>query len=203
MSFVHLHVHTQYSILDGQSSIENLFNRAEELGMPGLAITDHGNMYGVKEFFKFAKKHPTVKPIVGCEIYVTRHYDHRLKDRDHKEYYHLILLAKNYNGYRNLMKIVSTGHIEGMYYKPRVSHEVIEKYSKDLICCSACIAGEVPRNIIDGDFAAAEKAIEWHKKVFGDDYYLEVQLHRTEVPNQSQEVWERQKIALAGIIELA
>ena len=203
MSFVHLHVHTQYSILDGQSSIENLFNRAEELGMPGLAITDHGNMYGVKEFFKFAKKHPSVKPIIGCEIYVTRHYDHRLKDKDHKEYYHLILLAKNYNGYRNLMKIVSAGHIEGMYYKPRVSHEVIEKYSKDLICCSACIAGEVPRNIIDGDLAAAEKAIEWHKKVFGDDYYLEVQLHRTEVPNQSQEVWERQKIALAGIIELA
>ncbi len=203
MSFVHLHVHTQYSILDGQSSIENLFNRAEELGMPGLAITDHGNMYGVKEFFKFAKKHPSVKPIIGCEIYVTRHYDHKLKDKDHKEYYHLILLAKNYNGYKNLMKIVSTGHIEGMYYKPRVSHEVVEKYAKDLICCSACIAGEIPRNIINGDMAAAEKAVEWHKKVFGDDYYLEVQLHRTEIPGQSQEVYERQKIALEGIIELS
>ena len=203
MSFVHLHVHTQYSILDGQSSIENLFNRADELGMPGIAITDHGNMYGVKEFFKFAKKHPSVKPIIGCEIYVTRHYDHKLKDKDHKEYYHLILLAKNYNGYKNLMKIVSTGHIEGMYYKPRVSHEVIEKYSKDLICCSACIAGEIPRNIINGDMEAAEKAIEWHRKVFGDDYYLEVQLHRTEVPGQSQEVYERQKIALEGIISLA
>ena len=203
MSFVHIHVHTQYSILDGQSSIENLFNRAEELGMPGLAITDHGNMYGVKEFFKFAKKHPSVKPIIGCEIYVTRHYDHKLKDKDHKEYYHLILLAKNYNGYKNLMKIVSTGHIEGMYYKPRVSHEVVEKYAKDLICCSACIAGEIPRNIINGDMAAAEKAVEWHKKVFGDDYYLEVQLHRTEIPGQSQEVYERQKIALEGIIELS
>lgn len=203
MSFVHLHVHTQYSILDGQSSIENLFNRAEELGMPGLAITDHGNMYGVKEFFKFAKKHPSVKPIIGCEIYVTRHYDHKLKDKDHKEYYHLILLAKNYNGYKNLMKIVSTGHIEGMYYKPRVSHEIVEKYAKDLICCSACIAGEIPRNIINGDMAAAEKAVEWHRKVFGDDYYLEVQLHRTEVPGQSQEVYERQRIALDGIIELA
>ncbi|MBO8455995.1 MAG: DNA polymerase III subunit alpha [Bacteroidetes bacterium] len=203
MSFVHLHVHTQYSILDGQSSIENLFNRAEELGMPGLAITDHGNMYGVKEFFKFAKKHSSVKPIIGCEIYVTRHYDHKLKDKDHKEYYHLILLAKNYNGYKNLMKIVSTGHIEGMYYKPRVSHEVVEKYAKDLICCSACIAGEIPRNIINGDMAAAEKAVEWHKKVFGDDYYLEVQLHRTEIPGQSQEVYERQKIALEGIIELS
>ena len=203
MSFVHLHVHTQYSILDGQASVEDLFNRAEELGMPGLAITDHGNMYGVKEFFKFAKKHPDIKPIVGCEVYVTTHYDHRLKDKDHKSYYHLILLAKNYNGYKNLMKIVSTGHIEGMYYKPRVSHEVIRKYSKDLICCSACVAGEIPRNIIAGDMEAAEKAIQWHKEVFGDDYYLEVQLHRTEVTGQSQEVYERQKIALEGIIELA
>ena len=203
MSFVHLHVHTQYSILDGQSAIEDLFNRADELGMPGLAITDHGNMYGVKEFFKFAKKHPDVKPIVGCEVYVSNHYDHRLKDKDHKSYFHLILLAKNYNGYKNLMKIVSTGHIEGMYYKPRVSHEVIEKYSKDLICCSACIAGEVPRNVLAGDMDAAEKAIEWHKKVFGEDYYLEVQLHRTEVPGQSQEVYERQLAALEGIIELS
>ena len=203
MSFVHLHVHTQYSILDGQSAIEDLFNRADELGMPGLAITDHGNMYGVKEFFKFAKKHPDVKPIVGCEVYVSNHYDHRLKDKDHKSYFHLILLAKNYNGYNNLMKIVSTGHIEGMYYKPRVSHEVIEKYSKDLICCSACIAGEVPRNVLAGDMDAAEKAIEWHKKVFGEDYYLEVQLHRTEVPGQSQEVYERQLAALEGIIELS
>ena len=110
MSFVHLHVHTQYSILDGLSSIENLFRRAKELGMPGLAITDHGNMYGVKEFFKYAAKYPEVKPIIGCEIYVSR-YDHTIKDKDHREYYHLILLAKNYNGYRNLMKIVSTGHI--------------------------------------------------------------------------------------------
>ena len=203
MSFVHLHVHTQYSILDGQSAIEDLFNRADDLGMPGLAITDHGNMYGVKEFFKFAKKHPDVKPIVGCEVYVSNHYDHRLKDKDHKSYFHLILLAKNYNGYKNLMKIVSTGHIEGMYYKPRVSHEVIEKYSKDLICCSACIAGEVPRNVLAGDMDAAEKAIEWHKKVFGEDYYLEVQLHRTEVPGQSQEVYERQLAALEGIIELS
>ena len=204
MSFVHLHVHTQYSILDGQSSIENLFDRADELGMPGLAITDHGNMYGVKEFFKFAKKHPNVKPIIGCEIYVTNHYDHKLKDKDHRSYFHLILLAKNYNGYRNLMKIVSTGHIEGRYYdKPRVSHEVLEKYAKDLICCSACIAGEVPRNIIAGDMAAAEKALQWHRNLFGDDYYLEVQLHRTEVPGQSQDVYERQKAALEGIIELS
>lgn len=199
MSFVHLHVHTQYSILDGQSSIENLFNRAEELGMPGLAITDHGNMYGVKEFFKFAAKHPSVKPIIGCEIYVSKG-DHKVKE---KGYYHLILLAKNYNGYKNLMKIVSTGHIEGMYYKPRVSHEVIEKYHEDIICSSACMAGEIPRMILDGNIAGAEKAIEWHKRVFKDDYYLEVMLHKTEVPGLSLEVYEKEKEYDEVIFDLA
>ncbi|MBR2064229.1 MAG: DNA polymerase III subunit alpha [Bacteroidales bacterium] len=204
MSFVHLHVHTQYSILDGQSAIGDLFARAKELEMPALAITDHGNMYGVKEFLKVAKKFPEVKPIIGCEIYVTRHYDHKLKDKDHRSYFHLILLAKNYNGYKNLMKIVSTGHIEGKYYeKPRVSHEIVEKYAQDLVCCSACIAGEIPRAIIAGDMAGAEKAIEWHKKVFGDDYYLEVQQHKTQIPGQSQEVYERQLVANEGIFQLA
>ena len=204
MAFVHLHVHTQYSILDGQSSIETLFNRAEELGMPGLAITDHGNMYGVKEFLKFAGKHSSVKPIIGCEIYVTRGYDHKLKDNEHRKYYHLILLAKNYDGYRNLMKIVSTGHIEGMYYgKPRVSHEVLEKYHENLICSSACMVGEIPQDILAGDIAAAEKAIEWHKKLFGEDYYLEVMLHKTEVPGQSLEVYEGQSAYDKVIFELA
>ena len=204
MSFVHLHVHTQYSILDGQSAIGDLFARAKELEMPALAITDHGNMYGVKEFLKVAKKFPEVKPIIGCEVYVTRHYDHRLKDKDHRGYYHLILLAKDYDGYKNLMKIVSTGHIEGKYYeKPRVSHEIVEKYSEGLVCCSACIAGEIPRAIIAGDMAEAEKAIMWHKKVFGDDFYLEVQQHKTEIPGQSQEVYERQVVANEGIFELA
>ena len=204
MSFVHLHVHTQYSILDGQASIAGLFERAKELGMPALAITDHGNMYGVKEFLKVAKKFPEVKPIIGCEIYVTKHYDHKIKDKDHRGYFHLILLAKNYNGYKNLMKIVSTGHIEGKYYdKPRVSHEIVEQYSQDLVCCSACIAGEVARNIIAGDMAGAEKAIEWHKKVFGEDFYLEVQEHKTQIPGQSQEVYEHQVVVNEGIFALA
>ena len=203
MSFVHLHVHTQYSILDGLSDIKKLFSRAEELGMPGLAITDHGNMYGIKDFFDVSRKHPSVKPILGCEIYVTRHYDHKIKDSAHKQYYHLILLAKNQTGYRNLMKIVSIGHIEGMYYKPRVSHEVIEKYHEGLICCSACMAGEIPRNILAGDDEALDKAIKWHKRVFGDDYYLEVMLHKTKVPGLSLEVYERQKEYCARIFELA
>ena len=151
-----------------------------------------------------AKKYPEIKPIIGCEVYVTKHYDHKLKDKDHRAYFHLILLAKNYNGYKNLMKIVSTGHIEGKYYdKPRVSHEIIEQYSQDLVCCSACIAGEIPRAIIAGDMKGAEEAIMWHKKLFGDDFYLEVQQHKSEIPGMSQEVYERQLIANEGIFELA
>ena len=204
MSFVHLHVHTQYSILDGQSSIENLFNRADELGMPALAITDHGNMYGVKEFFKYAKKHPGVKPIIGCEVYVTRHYDHRLKDNEHRGYYHLILLAKNYQGYKNLSKIVSIGHIEGKYYdKPRVTHEIIEQYHEGLICSSACMAGEIPRAILAHDDAGVEKAILWHKRVFGEDYYLEVMKHKTEVPGLDNELYKKQCYYCEEIFKLA
>ena len=202
-NFVPLHVHTEYSILDGMSNIGKLFARAEELGMPGLAITDHGNMYGVKEFFDVSRKYPDIKPILGCEAYVTRHYDHRLKDNDHRKYFHLILLAKNYTGYKNLMKIVSTGHIEGMYYdKPRVSHEVLEKYHEGLICSSACIAGEIPRGILAGDMEAVDKAIEWHKQVFGEDYYLEVMLHKTEVPGLSLDLYHNQLMVNEAIFEL-
>lgn len=203
MSFVHLHVHTQYSILDGLSDIEKLFSRAQELGMPGIAITDHGNLFGVKDFHDVSAKFPDVKPIIGCEIYVTRHYDHTLKDNDHKKYYHLILLAKNYEGYKNLMKIVSIGHIEGMYYKPRVSHEVIEKYHDNIICCSACLAGEIPQGILAGDEKAVDEAIRWHKKVFGDDYYLEVMMHKTRVPGLPLDVYENQKEYCAEIFKLA
>ena len=211
MSFVHLHVHTQYSILDGLSDIEKLFTRARELGMPALAITDHGNMYGVKEFFKFAydksnlgeDKQPLVKPIIGCEVYVTRHYDHHLKDNDHRRYYHLILLAKNYEGYKNLMRICTEGHVEGMYYKPRVSHEVIEKYHENLICCSACLAGEIPRDILDGNIEAAREAVRWHKRIFGEDYYLEVMQHKTEVPGLDDDVYRAQMVVNPVLFELA
>ena len=211
MSFVHLHVHTQYSILDGLSDIEKLFARARELGMPALAITDHGNMFGVKEFFKWAfdksnldeSGNPIVKPIIGCEVYVTRHYDHKLKDPSHRGYYHLILLAKNYDGYRNLMKICSTGHIEGMYYRPRVSHEVLEQYHENLICCSACLAGEIPQDILTGDLQAAREAVAWHKDLFGDDYYLEVMLHKTEVPGCPTDVYEDQSVVNPRLFELA
>lgn len=204
MSFVHLHVHTQYSILDGFSDISKLFKKASALGMPALAITDHGNMYGVKEFLGAAKKFPDIKPIIGCEVYVTRHYDHHLKDNDHRAYYHLILLAKNYNGYKNLMKLCSLGHVEGSYYgKPRIDHSLLEQYHEDLICCSACLAGEVPRDIVAGDIEAARKAIRWHKDLFGEDYYLEVQSHKTEVPGLSDEVYQKQRISNEEIFRLA
>ncbi len=211
MPFVHLHVHTQYSILDGLSDIGKLFARARELKMPALAITDHGNMYGVKEFFKAAfdksnldeNGQPVVKPIIGCEVYVTRHYDHHLKDNDHRKYYHLTLLAKNYEGYKNLMKICTTGHIEGMYYKPRVSHEVVEKYHENLICCSACLAGEIPRDIMDGNVEAAHEAVRWHKRVFGDDYYLEVMCHKTEVPGLDDDVYRAQMEVNPVLFDLA
>ena len=212
MAFVHLHVHTQYSILDGLSNIEKLFTRAEELGMPGLAITDHGNMYGVKEFYDTAKKHPNVKPIFGCEVYVTRHYDHKLKDPQHRKYYHLILLAKNETGYHNLMKLVSLGHIEGFYYKPRIDHALLEKYHEGLICSSACMAGEIPQDIlgIDGTPDDAETAIEWFKGLFGEDYYLEVMLHRSTVEGlppkaqaEMEELYNRQKTYNEAIFSLA
>ena len=211
MSFVHLHVHTQYSILDGLSSIKGLFKRARQLGMPALAITDHGNMYGVKEFFKYANDKDNldadgkfiVKPIVGCEIYVTRHYDHHLKDNEHRKYYHLILLAKNYEGYRNLMKICSAGHTEGKYYdKPRVSHEIVEQYHDNLICCSACLAGEVPQDILQDNEDEARKAIQWHRNLFGEDYYLEVMLHKSET-GFSEDVYEGQTQVNEVIFRLA
>ena len=170
--------------------------------MPALAITDHGNMYGVKEFLKVAKKFPEVKPIIGCEIYVTKHYDHKLKDKDHRGYYHLILLAKDYNGYKNLMKIVSTGHIEGKYYeKPRVSHEIVEKYSEGLVCCSACIGGEIPRLIREEKYDQAEEAALWYKNLFGEDYYLELQLHKASVARANHEAYEMQLKVNEKLIE--
>ena len=176
--------------------------------MPAVAVTDHGNMYAIGELFKVANDKSNkdangnyiVKPIVGCEVYVTRHFDHKIKQ---KGYNHLILLAKNYEGYKNLMKIVSTSHIEGMYYRPRVSHEVIEKYHENLICSSACLAGEVPKDILSGDLDKARQTIDWFKRVFGEDYYLEVMLHKTEVPGLSLEIYNLQKQVNEAIFALA
>ena len=173
--FVHLHVHTQYSILDGASDIKKIVARAKELGMPALAITDHGNMYGVKEFHDVATK-AGLKPILGCEVYVVRNRFE--KDRDEKAGDHLVLLAKNKKGYQNLCKIVSYSWTEGFYYKPRVDKELLRRYGEGLICSSACLGGEIPQLIMRGDLAGAEAAVLEFKEIFCEDYYLEMQLHK-------------------------
>ena len=203
MSFAHLHVHTTYSLLDGLSSIPELFSRAEKLGQPGLAITDHGFMYGVPEFMKEAEKHLSVKPVIGCEIYLTDHYDHHIMDPDHKRYFHLILLAKSLTGYRNLMKICSEAAVSGQYCgKPRITHEYIADYHEGLIALSACIGGEVPQRILEGDIVGAEQAALWYKDVFGEDFYLEVSQHESRKPGYGTELLEMQQKANEGIFAL-
>ena len=204
MSFVHLHVHTQYSILDGFSAIPKLFKAAEADGQTALAITDHGNMYGVKEFLNVAKDHPSVKPIVGCEMYVARSGD-RFKHaggREEQGAHHLILLAKNMTGYHNLIKLSSLSFIEGLYYKPRIDRELLERYHEGLICSSACLAGEVARAIYAQDFEKAEEIILWYKNLFGEDYYLEVMRHETKIPGGDKKVFVQQQMVNEKIFEL-
>ena len=174
--FVHLHIHSEFSLLDGANRIKDIPARAKELGMDAIAITDHGVMYGVIDFYKACKKEG-VKPIIGCEVYVApqgRTRQNKEPGLDNK-YNHLILLAKNMQGYRNLSKLVSIGFTEGYYYKPRIDYEVLEKYSEGLICLSACLAGVVNQNLLNGNEEEAEKIALWHKNVFGEDYYIEIQ----------------------------
>ena len=213
--FVHLHVHTYYSILDGQSSIKKLVDKAIGDGMKGMAITDHGDMFGIKEFHdicngvnKQRKKDglEPFKPIFGCEMYVARRGDMHLKDtREDQGGYHLIVLAKNANGYKNLIKLVSNSWVDGFYSRPRTDHHELEKYHEDLIVCSACIAGEVPAKILKGDIAGAREAIEWHKRLWGDDYYLELQRHEVKDPSirANRETFPLQQQANKVLIELA
>ena len=208
--FVHLHVHTQYSILDGQASIPKLVDKALKDGMRGMAITDHGNMMGIKEFFNYVNKvkgkakgklaeceeklanatpeeRPAIekdmeaqkavlafKPIFGCEMYVARHSKTDMNGKEDMSGYHLIVLAKNYQGYHNLIKLVSNAWTDGFYMRPRTDRADIEKYHEGLIVCSACIAGEVPRKIHEGKILEAEEAAQWYHNLFGDDYYLEM-----------------------------
>ena len=213
--FVHLHVHTYYSLLDGQASIERLVDKAIGNGMRGMAITDHGNMMGVKELFNYCNKKnkklkeegkEPFKPIFGCEMYVAR----RTKaDRDKNKHdqggWHLIVLAKNYHGYKNLIKLVSRAWVDGFYMRPRTDREDLLRYHEDLIVCSACIAGEVPDKILKGDIAGAREAIEWYKSVFGDDYYLELQRHEVTDPNirANRETFPLQQKANKVLMELA
>ena len=213
--FVHLHVHTYYSILDGQSSVQKLVDKAIGDGMRGMAITDHGNMFGIKEFYNYCKKvngklekegKEPFKPIFGCEMYVAHHRkEDKVKENGDMSGYHLIVLAKNYHGYKNLIKLVSRAWVDGYYMRPRTDRADLEKYHEDLIVCSACIAGEVPKKILAGDVAGAREAIEWYRRVFGDDYYLEIQRHEVKDPTirANRETFPLQQKANRVILELA
>ena len=213
--FIHLHVHTYYSILDGQSSIAKLVDKAVGNGMKGMAVTDHGDMFGIKEFFDYCSKVnggrkkeglEPVKPILGREMYVARHRkEDKNKDNGDRSGYHLIVLAKNYRGYKNLIKLVSNAWVDGFYGRPRTDRADLERYHEDLIVCSACIAGEVPRKILQDDIAGAREAIEWYKRVFGDDYYLELQRHEVKDPTirANRETFPLQQKANKVLVELA
>lgn len=213
--FIHLHVHTYYSILDGQSPVQKIVDKAVANGMRGMAITDHGNMFGVKELYNYCNKingklkdegKEPFKPIFGCEMYVAhRRKSDRVKEKGDMGGYHLIVLAKNYKGYKNLIKLVSRAWVDGYYMRPRTDREDLEKYHEDLIVCSACIAGEVPSKILKGDMAGAREALEWYKRVFGDDYYLELQRHEVKDPHQraNRETFPLQQRANKELISLA
>ena len=243
--FVHLHVHTQYSILDGQASIPRLVDKAIADGMKGIAVTDHGDMFGIKEFFNYVNKkngktngeikdlkkkiaglekgkiacenpeeelakakeelakanQKLFKPIIGCEMYVARRRLYNKEGKPDQSGYHLVVLAKNAKGYHNLIKLVSKAWTEGYYMRPRTDRVELEKYHEGLIVCSACVAGEVPRKIIQGKFDEAEEAIQWYKRVFGDDFYLELQRHKATVARANHEAYDLQQIANAKLIE--
>lgn len=241
-SFVHLHVHSYYSVLDGMSTISGLVERAIAKNMNAIALTDHGNMFGIKEFFNYAKKKNAprfsaikslekelaapdltpersaeimqkitnersglFKPILGCEAYVARRsrFSKEKESSIDRSGYHLVLLAKNLTGYRNLCKLVSLGWMEGFYYRPRIDHEILEKYSEGLIASSACLGGEIHKYVEKGDLQGAEAAVMWYKKVFGDDFYIELQLHKTDKPNADYEVYEKQLRQNQELIRIA
>lgn len=239
--FIHLHVHSQYSVLDGQASINALVDKAMQDGMPGIALTDHGNMFGIKELFNYVKKkngkvkaaikeaeaeaavaekegNPELadakrqlievlkakifKPIFGCEMYVANKSLHEHTDkRDTGR--HLVVLAKNATGYHNLIKIVSKAWTEGFYSHPRTDKQELESHSEGLIVCSACLGGEIPRLLQSGDIAEAERQVQWFHKVFGDDYYIELQRHKATVPRANHAVYEIQEQVNPELIRIA
>ena len=212
--FVHLHVHTTYSLLDGQCGIKPLVRRAREWGMPALAVTDHGNLFALKAFYDECRSKkgygdlPPIKPILGCEAYVTSSGDYTTRDKNERRH-HLILLAKNLTGYHNLVRLLSEAHIHGFYYNARIDHTLLEKYHEGIICSSACIAGEVSRAIDAGRMDEAERIAKWYKDLFGDDYYLEVMLHnstKTNIPGSAiddhRRLYARQTAVVKGMLEL-
>lgn len=191
-SFAHLHVHTQYSILDGASNISLLIDKVKALGMEAVAITDHGNMFGVKEFHATALK-KGIKPIIGCEIYVAKRSITDTSGKEDRSGDHLILLAKNLKGYKNLVKLVSTAWIKGFYYKPRIDKELLAQYSEGLIASSACLAGEIQDEILNGSLTGAEEALKAYIDIFGEDFYLEIQRHETNDPEADRTVFPLQE----------
>ena len=248
--FVHLHVHSQYSLLDGQASIARLVDKAMKDGMTALALTDHGVMYGVKDFVNCAsKKNAPVKskikkieneikklqlsnkdseasdenkkaeqqlienlafeqknlfkPIIGCECYLARRDRFQQKDKIDGSGWHLVVLAKNFKGYQNLIKIVSKSWTEGFYYRPRIDKDLLEQYSEGLIVSSACLGGEISRKIDSGDIEEAEEAVKWYKSVFGDDYYLEIQRHKTNRPDADATTYVKQERVNKELIKIA
>ena len=208
--FVHLHVHTQYSLLDGQASVNALVDKAIADGMPGLAITDHGNMFGIKEFFNYVNKvngklkdqGRHFKPILGCEMYVAERDMHEHVDRRDIGR-HLIVLAKNRTGYKNLIKLVSKAWTEGFYSHPRTDKSQIAAHHEGLIICSACLGGEIPQLLMAGDLEEADRRVKWWKDLMGDDYYLELQRHKATVQRANHEVYEEQRRIEPMIIDLA
>ena len=213
--FVHLHVHTYYSILDGQSSVERLVDKAVGNGMRAMAITDHGNMFAIKNFYNYCNKvnkklkaegKPALKPILGCEMYVARHKkESKIKENGDMGGKHLVVLAKNYVGYKNLIKLVSRAWVDGFYMRPRTDHDDLERFHEGLIVSSACIAGEVPSKILKGDIEGARESIRWFKRVFGEDYYLELQRHEVTNPSihANRQTYPLQQKANKMLLQLA
>jgi DNA polymerase-3 subunit alpha len=191
MAFVHLHNHSQYSLLDGACRIDKMIAKAKEFGMPAVALTDHGNMFGVIDFVTKAKREG-IKPIVGIETYIINHeFDDTNAKKDIR--HHLVLLAENLQGYKNLMKLSSKAYLEGFYYKPRINKRLIAKYSEGIICLSACLKGEIPHLLLTGNRQKAEEVVKFYKDIFPDKFYLEIQNHGI----------EEEKIVSPMIIELA
>ena len=220
MNFTHLHVHSHYSLLDGLSKVEEIVDKCIDSGMNAVALTDHGNMYGIKDLLDYCKKKEGFKPIVGTEAYCARRGRHSMNDDkavngEGRTYvidrsgWHLILLAKNMVGYHNLCRLVSHGYMsDAFYHTPRIDKELLEKWHEGIICCSACLGGELPQKILDGiakggDFSEAEETVQWFKNLFGEDYYIEIQRHETQKPGADVEVYERQKQVNPILIELA
>ncbi len=200
--FIHLHVHTQYSILDGASNISVLMNKVKEYEMKAVAITDHGNMFGVKAFHNIARRNG-IKPIIGCEVYVAKNSRFDRTEKEDRSGDHLILLAKNKTGYQNLVKLVSYAWIEGHYYKPRIDKELLEKYHEGIIASSACLGGELPKAILNEGYERAEEIILQFRELFGEDYYLELLRHKTGNPEIDEDTYKRQEIVNEKLIHFS